>query len=282
MNLSKVIYQGLPGAYSDIAIKKYFGNKVEPCGKNSFAEIFKAVKSCKCNFGMVPIENSITGSIYENYDLLAKYHLYIIGELYLKISHNLLVVPLKNKSKAERLKMIKTVSAHPQGILQCQKFLTKHSWLKSIYAIDNAGSAKELAETNDLTSAAIASIEAAKIYHLQILIKGIETNSQNYTRFVVISKKMIKEKINKVSLILSLTHKPGSLFNALKVFADRKINLTKLESRPILGKPWQYLFYLDFEIESLKEYQQAIKELKKHCLYLKTLGYYKKGKTVKS
>ena len=277
-----VAYQGLPGAYSDIASQKYFKNKAKTCPKNTFTEIFKAVKNKKCGFAMVPIENSIAGSVYQNYDLLAQYNLYIVGEIYLRICHNLLAVPIKNKTKEERLGAIKKVYSHPVALAQCQKFFNKHPWLKAVSSFDTAGSAKELAQKGNKNTAVIASSLAAKIYGLEIIKQKIETNKNNFTRFVVVSQKQKVIKPNKVSLIFSTNHKPGSLYQALKPFAQRKINLTKIESRPIIGQLWEYVFYLDFEISSIKKCQQAIKELKTNCLFLKILGFYQKGKTVKS
>ena len=283
-NLKKVAYQGIPGAFSDIAIKKYFKDKVKACPRFSFEEIFKSVKNKECDFGMVPIENSTSGSIYQNYDFLKKYDVAIVGEIYLKISHNLLVTPLiKTKSQNKRLKMINEVYSHPQALLQCQKFFKNHPWIKAIPAEDTAGSAKDLSRSKKRNVAAIASSEAAKIYKLEVLKKGIETNKNNFTRFVIIRKKQNIAKANKISLIFSVVHKPGSLYKSLEPFAKRKINLTKIESRPIMGKPWEYLFYLDFEMTSGEQgCLQAIKELKKNCLYLKILGFYKKGAIIKS
>lgn len=280
--LNKVAYQGIPGAFSDIAIKKYFKEKVKAYPRASFEKLFKAVKNRECDFGMVPIENSIAGSIYQNYDLLKEYGVAIVGEIYLKISHNLLVIPLA-KIKSKRLKMVKKVYSHPQALLQCQKFFKNHPWIKAIPAEDTARSAQNLSQSKKIDTAAIASLKAAKIYKLEILKKGIETDKNNFTRFVVIGYKQDIPKANKVSLIFSVAHKPGSLYKSLKPFAQRKINLTKIESRPIIGKPWEYLFYLDFETDLGKqECLKAIKQLKKNCLYLKILGFYKKGRTVKS
>lgn len=282
MSYIKVSYQGMPGAYSDIAAKKYFKIKVKTCPKHTFKDLFESVKTKKCDFAIAPIENSIAGSIYQNYDLLAKYNLNIVGEIYLRICHNLMVIPDKNKSKRQRLKMIKKAYSHPVALAQCQEFFQKHPWIKAISAEDTAGSAKDLVNSKKRDTAAIASSEAAKIYNLKILKRGIETDKNNFTRFVVIAEKQDVLRPNKVSLIFSVVHKPGSLYKSLKPFAEKNINLTKIESRPIIGKPWEYLFYLDFEIDSVRKCRQAIKELKKNCLFLKVLGFYQKGKTVKS
>jgi len=282
MTTIRISYQGVPGAYSDIAAKRFFENKIETYPCHTFEELFDQVKSQNCHYGMVPIENSIAGSIHQNYDLLAKYNSLIVGEIYLKISHNLLVVPMKKIDKTKRIKMINEAYSHPQALWQCQGFFKRHPWIKTVPAEDTAGSAENLSKWRKKHIAAIASKEAAKIYSLEVLKIGIETNKNNFTRFMVIGKKQKVVKANKVSLIFSVIHKPGSLYQSLKPFSQRKINLTKIESRPILGKPWEYLFYLDFEINSLKECLMAIKELKENCLYFKILGFYKRGKVIYS
>ncbi len=281
MEKIKVAYQGQPGAFSEIAIQKYFAalSGVVTIGQNTFKQVFEAVKDKKADYAMVPIENTLAGSIHQNYDLLKKYSLFIIGEIYLCINHNLLVIPAPNISLNKRLRMIKKVYSHPVALAQCEQFFINHPWIKPIQAEDTAGSAKDLSESVNLNEAAIASRLAGRIYKLKILKSNIETNKKNFTRFVVISKKKNGKRANKVSLVFSLSHKPGSLFKSLEAFAREKINLSKIESRPILGRPFEYLFYLDFEINNLKKCQEAIKELKKYTHYFKTLGYYQKGKT---
>lgn len=271
----------MSGAYSEIAAEEYFGKGIETCPKLSFTEMFEAVEKGVCDFGMVPIENSTTGSIYQNYDLLAKMEVFVVGEIYLRISHNLLVIPVKDIDKKKRLTMIKTVFSHPQGIFQCQQFLNSYPWMKPVEAYDTAGSAKGLAESKDILSAAIASSKAAKIYRLEILEKAIETNKNNFTRFLVISKEKKEALADKASFVFSLEHRPGQLAKVLGIFAGKQMNLTKIESRPVLGKPWEYLFYLDVESEGLREAREGnslLKTLKKETLYLKVLGIYKRGK----
>lgn len=258
----KVTYQGVPGAYSDLAAKIYFGPDIQARPASTFDELFQNVISKKADYGIVPIENSTTGSIYQNYDLLAKHKLFIVGEIYLKISHNLLALP------GTSIKQIKRAYSHPQAILQCQKFFQSHPWIKAVNAEDTAGSAKDLKSPDE---AAIASTEAAKIYKLKILAKDIQTNKHNYTRFVIINHKPNKAvKSNKVSIMFTLPHKPGSLYSVIQILAKDKINMTRIESRPILGKPWQYLFYIDFEHPSL----DILKAIKKHCAHLRLLGHY--------
>ena len=280
MSLIKVCYQGVPGAYSHIAISRYFKNKARAIPCYSFDKLFNKVESQQCLYGMVPIENSIGGSVYQNYDLLTNHDLSIVGEVYLKITHNLLVVPTKGEDKNKRLHMIKKAYSHPEAIKQCQSFFNSHPWIKPVAAEDTAGSAKDLAQSGIKESAAIASNQSARIYSLRVLKKAIETDRNNFTRFVIVGQKQKIVRPSKVSIIFSVAHKPGSLYKSLTPFAQKKINLTKIESRPIIGKPWEYLFYLDFEINSYKECQQTLEELKKNCLHLKILGFYQKGKTV--
>lgn len=189
MSLVKIAYQGIVGAYSHIAIKKYFKNKAKAIAKKTFKDIFESVKSKECDFAMVPIENSVAGKIKQNYNFLSKYKVSIIGEIYLKICHNLMAVPVKNKTKQQRLKMIKKVYSHPQALKQCQGFFKNHAWIKPLPAYDTAGSAKNLSLSKKIDEAAIASSQAAKIYKLEVLKKGIETNKNNFTRFVIIRQK---------------------------------------------------------------------------------------------
>jgi prephenate dehydratase len=282
MKKIKVAYQGQPGAFSDIALKAYFKNQAIGWPKHTFKKLFESVRVGESNFGMVPIENSIAGSVTPNYDLLASHSLKIVGELYLKITHNLLVIPTKTKDKKIREKMLQKVYSHPVALAQCQKFFTSHPQMKPIVAEDTAGSAKDLAKWQKKDVAAIASSEAAKIYGLEILKKGIETNKNNYTRFVIIAKKGNNLQKGKASLVFSTNHQPGALYQTLGVLAKRKINLTKIESRPIIGQPWKYLFFTDLEIDSLPKTKKAIDELKKISPFLKVLGFYPKGKTFKS
>lgn len=270
----KVAFQGEKGAYSEEAAFKFFNNNIETIPVKTFAEVLKLTEKGKVDFGILPIENSLEGTIGQNYDLLLKSKLKIFGETISKIHHCLIA------NKNTEFRSIKKVYSHPQALGQCREFLEKHKF-EAIATYDTAGGAKMLKEGKlEKDSAVIASQRAANVYDLKILKKGIETNSKNFTRFLIISKKEPKKaKKNKTSIAFSTKHIPGALFKALEPFAKRKINLTKIESRPIVGKPWEYNFYLDFEghIKD-KKIKEALKELKERSLFLKVLGSYPKAK----
>lgn len=269
-NKIKVAFQGEPGAYSEEAGLSFFGNKIQTIPYHTFSEVFEMVEKNKVQYGVIPIENSLEGTIGQNYDLLLKSNLKIFGELILKICHCLI------SNKDQKIDSIKRVYSHPQALGQCRTFLEKRK-LEGIPVYNTAGSVKMLKEGKiEKEAGVIASERAAKFYGMKILKKGIETNFYNFTRFFVISKeKPKKAKKNKTSIVFSAKHIPGALFKVLEVFAKEKINLTKIESRPIVGRPWEYNFYLDFEgyIEEEK-IKKVLKESKKNTLFLKVLGSY--------
>jgi len=283
MPSKKIAYQGIPGAFSDIAIKHYWNNQAAGVPARTFPELFKLVKNKKADFGMVPIENSLAGSVYQNYDLLSQSRVKIVGELYLRIKHNLLVVSQKkNASTKQRLKSLTKVYSHPVALAQCQAFFAKYPWLQPTTHEDTAGSAQELSQKGNKQEAAIASSLAGKLYGLQTLKRGIETNKQNYTRFVVIAAQAsLVAAADKISLTFTLPHRPGTLYQVLKILAEKGLNLTKIESRPIIGKPWEYRFYLDIEQSQMTNYWPEVKpDLQKTCQGLKILGMYQKGTTI--
>jgi chorismate mutase/prephenate dehydratase len=265
----KVAFQGERGAFSEDAAAKLFGKNLDflPCIR--LKEVFEFVSQDKVEFGVVPVENSQAGSINETYDLLLAYPLNIFAEVILKVSHCLMALP------GEKLAEIKTIYSHPQALAQCEGFLSK---LKAeiMPSYDTAGSAKMIKEKKLKNSAAIASKRAADIYGLEILAPEIETNVNNYTKFVAISKQKAKPaERNKTSLVFAAEHKPGSLYRILGIFATRNINLTKLESRPSRAKPWEYVFYADFEghVDG-RVYKEAVTELQSETAFLKILGSY--------
>ena len=214
-----------------------------------FPNVFEAVLEGRAAFGIVPIENSLTGSIHQNYDLLLQYpDIRIVGEQKIRIEHNLIALP---QAKVED---IRRVYSHPQGLAQCSRFLDEHPRWERVAFYDTAGAARFVAEKASPENAAIASAEAAAVYGLSVLRQGLETNVQNYTRFFVIARETEtqgppgpREK-GKASFCFSVADQPGALFRALQVLADQGLNMKKLESRPILGKPWQYLFYIDVDL----------------------------------
>jgi 3-deoxy-7-phosphoheptulonate synthase len=255
-----VAFQGETGAYSETALKSFFHFDVQSMPRKSFDDIFAAVLEGKAEYGIIPLENSLAGSIHENYDLLLRYpDIKIVGETKLRIIHSLIGVP------GAALSDIKKVFSHPQGLAQCRRFLDDHPAMERAPFYDTAGSVAFIAEEKRKDFAAIANKEAAGIYGMQVLKEGVETNPHNYTRFAIISRteKESGEKPNKAIIIFSAPDRPGSLFACMKVLSEKNLNLTKLESRPIEGKPWQYQFYMGVEVpENTNLFTQALEELK--------------------
>ncbi len=270
----KVAFQGEAGAYSEEAGYGYFGSAVKMVPYESFDAVFDAVTSGSCQAGLIPIENSLAGSIHHNYDLLLRHNLYIKGEYLLRVRHCLIAFP--DVSITE----IKEVISHPQALGQCDGYLRKLG-VKTRPVYDTAGSVKILKSSKKKHTAAIASKQAAEIYNMQILAEGIEDNPKNYTRFLEISLQRAENAGEmKTSVVFSLKNIPGALFKALSVFALRDIDLTKIESRPLAGSPWEYLFYVDF-LGALGDssVQRALDHLAEYALMVRPLGSYPKGYT---
>ena len=237
----RVVYQGEPGCYSEEAAVGFFGQEVDSRGLAWFPDVFAALERGEADYAVLPVENSSTGSIRQVYDLLAQYHYYIVGEYQVKVEHCLMALP------GVELADIRTVYSHEQGLMQCEKYLDGHRDWNRVPALDTAGSAKQVAYTGDRTAAAICSRRAAQIYGLHILAEGINHNSMNHTRFVVVSPVMeLRPGRDKISAVFRLPHESGSLHSILTVFAVQGLNLLKIESRPIPGRGWEYLFFLDF------------------------------------
>lgn len=236
----RVVYQGEPGCYSEQAAAGFFGEGVNARGLAWFDDVFAALAAGQADYAMLPIENSSTGSIRQVYDLLALHDFSIVGEWQVKVEHCLAALP------GVELADIQRVYSHEQGLMQCDKFLDEHrDWVR-VPTLDTAGSAKQVHETGDRTAAAICSQRAAKLYGLNILSERINHNAANVTRFVAVSPKLeLREGRDKISAVLSLPHQSGSLHEILTVFAVQGLNLVKLESRPILGRDWEYLFFLE-------------------------------------
>lgn len=271
-----VSFQGEPGAFSEQAARAYFGSQCNPVAREEFRDVFEDVRKKK-SFGIIPVENSLFGSVHQNFDLLREYHLYIVGEIKLRIKMNLLSLP------GTQLKNIRHVYSHPQGLGQSDKFLRRLKNIQLHPFYDTAGSAKMIAEKQLADSAAIASEQAAIHYGLKILKKSIETDHRNFTRFVVLgTTPVIPKKPGKTSLLFATKNSSGALYQCLGVFALRNINLLKMESRPFVGKPWEYLFFVDVasDVKS-KIFIAAIEELKKQTSFLKILGSYEPGRIVR-
>jgi prephenate dehydratase len=277
MKKLKIAFQGEYGAFSEQAAIAYFGKNCIPVPRENFKDVFEDVVQQQTAFGIIPIENSVFGSVHQNFDLLQEFSLFIVGELKLRIKMNLMVLP------GTVLKDVRHVYSHPQGLGQSDKFLRnlKNVSLHPFY--DTAGAAKMISLEQKKDSAAIASEQAGTHYGLTILKKSIETDHRNFTRFLVLSSKAIQPKFNaKTSLIFATKHIPGSLVFCLSSFAERSINLLKIESRPFVGKPWEYLFFVDIDSHQKdNNCVSALNELKKHTSYLKILGSYEVGKVVK-
>lgn len=268
----RVAFQGEQGAYSEQAVFHYFGDiETLPCP--SFDMVFDSVVSDACDAGLIPIENSLAGSIHQNYDLLLRHELHITGEYLLRVQHCLIALPDAKKEH------IKKVISHPQALGQCAAYL-RGLGVKTESVYDTAGSVKMIKESGAQDTAAIASRRAAEIYGMQILEEGVEDNAENYTRFLAIAKKAVKpEGEAKTSIVFTLKNQPGALFKALSVFALRDIDLTKIESRPLQGKPWEYLFYIDFVGATQEETaRRALDHLGEYALMLRVLGSYSRHK----
>jgi len=266
----RAVFAGEMQAFAHKAATQFFGSEVqiEPVG--SFRAVFEQVKAGSADFGVVPLENSLTGSIHENYDLLLEFDVRIVGEITLRIMLNLVGHP------ETQLEEIRRVISHPQTFEQCREFLQQHPQWELVAARDTSTAVRLVKEAGDRSQVAIAAREAAAMHGLAVLKEGIETNPRNYTRFVVISTRPpANGPRKKSSLIYSTNNEPGALYQTLKIFAENQVNLVKLESRPIHGKPWNYMFYVDLEadVES-PELEKVMAEISKKTEFLKILGSY--------
>lgn len=268
--IQRAAFLGEVGTFSHKACTQYFGAKVEAVSTPSFRGIFESVKKGEVDFGVVPLENSLTGSIHENYDLLLEFDLKIVGEIALRIIHHLI------GHQDTGIDMIKRVLTQPIIFQQCRQFLERHADWELVPVKDTASAVKEISKTGNRGDVAVASKEAAKIYGMTVIEEGIETNPRNYTRFVIISADQLdKGPRRKSSLIFSTGNRPGALYEVLKIYAENGINLVKLESRPIHGKPWEYMFYVDIEADTESEgFKPVLNSLKDKTDYLKILGSY--------
>jgi len=271
MVMTRVAFQGERGAYGEMATLQYFP-KAMLIPKKSFQDVFDAAESGGADYIVVPIENSIEGSVNEIYDLLLQTKMGVIGEVYQRVRHCLIA----NRGA----KRIKYVHSHPQALAQCRGYLQKKK-LEPVPAYDTAGSVKMIKGSRMLDAAAIASKRAAELYEMEILDEGIEDRKNNYTRFLVLSAKKNRDSKSvryKTSMIFSVKHVPGALFGIIGEFAIRRINLTKIESRPTKETPWEYNFYVDFEGHARdKTVQEVFRSIKPKTSYIKILGSYKKA-----
>ena len=266
-----IAYQGEPGSFSEQAAQNFFGDKAPLRPSQTFSEVFTYVENTSGSYGIVPIENSLFGSIHQVYDLLLKHKLYIIGEIKLRIELHLMALP------ATKIKNVCSIYSQLQAIGQCEQYLGKLKNVKVEAVHDTAAAARLVRERQQHDVAAIASEKAAQTHRLHILKRNVESDHRNFTRFIALSRKPVSvhEKF-KTSIVFSTKNIPGALFKALAVFALREINLMKIESRPLIGKPWEYLFYLDVEGNpDHRPLKQALNHLKEMCTFVRVLGSYR-------
>lgn len=267
----KLGFPGVKGAYSEEALLKFFGNDNEIISYNNFEDVFVALDNNEIEYGIVPIENSSTGAITDVYDYLRKYDFYIVGEESIKVNQNLIGI------KGTKLEDVKEVYSHPQGISQSSNYLKQFNDWKLIPFVNTATSAKLVKDLGDKSKVAIASARAADIYGLDVIEEGINNIADNSTRFVIISKEMkVVPGADKVSVVLSLEHKAGTLYKLLRYFADNNINMMKIESRPMKETSWRYFIYVDFQGDiNGEETKKALEQIEKESAYFKILGAYK-------
>ena len=270
-----VAIQGVPGAFHEIAARRYFGNHIAPVPSETFEELFKHLSNGQADFGIVAIENSVAGSLLPNYTLLRDAGQYIHGEIYLRISQNLLGLP------GQKIADLKEVHSHPMAIAQSRLFFEKYPRIKFVEASDTASSAARIVKENLRDVGGIASELAAEMYGLEILAAGIETNPRNYARFLIVApdtcKKDWEKEPDKASLCFTLPHKVGALSHILATLAFYDMNLTKIQSLPIIGKEWEYLFYIDVVFKDYERYRQSITAITPLCDTLDILGEYHQG-----
>ena len=265
-----VVYQGVEGAYSYIAMKRFFGREVNHFAVATWRDAMEAVKEEKADYAVLPIENSTAGIVADVYDLLQEYNNYIIAETYVKVEHALLGLPGTDLDK------VTTVYSHPQGLMQCEGFLMKHKDWQQISQSNTAGSAKKILEEKDLTHVAIASEEAAEVYGLEVLKNKINDFDNNTTRFVIVTKnrKFVKDA-QKMSIVFETANKAGTLYNLLSHIIYNGLNMNKIESRPIEGRTWEFRFFVDFEgnIDDASV-MNALRGIEEEAVSIKLLGNY--------
>ena len=277
--MKRIAIQGIKGSYHDMAAHYYFDKEdIELICCSTFEEVFEAIKADSTVIGMVAIENTIAGSLLHNYELLCQSGLTIIGEHKLRISHSLLCLPEDN------IEDITEVNSHPVALMQCRDFLSKHPAFKIVEGEDTAGSAEIISRKKLHGHAAICSKFAAPLYGMKVLEEGIETNKHNFTRFLVICQpqraNLLRDikQVNKASLVFSLPHEEGSLSQVLSILSFYKQNLTKIQSLPLIGKEWQYMFYVDLAFDDYTRYSQSLDAIAPLTKELKILGEYQDGR----
>lgn len=272
----RVSIQGYQGAFHETATRTFFKDRpVTIVAAHTFEEVVEQLTGgLKSDKALMAIENTLVGSLMPNYQLLHQHNLRITGEVYLRIEQNLMALP------GTDIASLREVYSHPIAIAQCRRFFSDYPHIRLIEAADTALSAKQVMESKDRSRGAIASTLAAEIYDLEVLAPAIETNKLNHTRFLVLDKGKYEgqEKGNKVSLSFAVSHEAGSLYRVLAILAAYKINLTKIQSMPIIGKPWQYRFFVDFIAQGAISWEQALEGIRPITEDLRVLGVYEQGK----
>lgn len=271
----RAAFQGVHGAYSEAALGRFFGNDIEPVPCHQFKDVFSAVMHGKTDYGVIPVENSLAGTVNDNFDLLLSHpDISVVGEQEFRIVHNLI------GQEGATMEQLRRVYSHPQGLAQCADFLDRYPHIERIPFFDTAGAVAHVKQQGDKTCAAIAGTQTASYYGLTVLKEGIETNPRNYTRFYIITREehakqlLGRKKPNRAVMVFSTPDKPGALFTSLKILADHGMNMKKLESRPILGKPWEYMFFVETEISSNEDFYAAADQLRETCRTFRVLGTY--------
>ena len=266
---ARVVFQGADGAYSQAAMMKYFGNQIKSFHVDTFREAMEAIDEGAADFAVLPIENSTAGIVSENYDLLAEFEDYIVGEQIIKIEHCLMGLP------GTRLEDVKTVYSHPQSLMQSAKFLSEHDW-QLISMQNNAFAAKKVASEGRMDQAAIASEHAAEIYGLEVLKKGVNQSDSNSTRFIIVTNQRIfLRNAKKISICFEVPHESGSLYHVLSHLIYNDLNMTRIESRPIPERSWEYRFFVDFEGNLADEaVKNALRGIREEAIGLRILGNY--------
>jgi prephenate dehydratase len=279
---ARIAFQGERGAFSEEAALKLLGADITLVPCPTFDATFSAIRNQVADFVLAPMENSLAGSVHRSFDLLVESSLHIVGEVIIPIVHNLIGAP------GATLEQIASVESHPVALAQCEQFFIAHPRMKRVATEDTAGSVREVMRANDATRAAIASRRAAELHGAVILQEHLEDDRENYTRFFLLAPSASQSQdlaasaatADKISLVFQLAHKPGALHHALEPFARCNINMMKIESRPVHGRPWQYRFYLDLQAAaSDPEFTAALGELAQQAVELKVLGSYKSAET---
>ena len=268
----RIAIQGIATSFHEVAAMKFFGDDITSVECWTFVELCEKLKNDEADFAVMAIENTVAGSLLQNYGLLQEYKFHIIGEVYLRIEMMLMAL------KGTALKDIHTVQSHPIAIRQCHQYLHNLPDVKLLEKEDTAACAKEISDKQLTGYGAVANAAAAPKFGLEIIAENIETNPNNFTRFVVLSKNEVKSEVHdKASLFFNLPHDPGSLAKVLQVFAAFEINLTKIQSVPIIGSPYKYNFHIDVIWESYQNFLDVLKEVTNYTVNLSVLGEYQKG-----